>query len=51
MLILFAAFTVVALLVWAWFRFEDHRKRRFGRASVGVGSDVGETDREELPRP
>ncbi len=50
MLILFVTFTVVALLVWAWFRFEDHRKRRFGRPGSAIGSDVGESEREELPR-
>lgn len=50
MLLRFVAFTVVALLIWAWFRFEDHRKRRFARTPAGVTSDAGEADGEELPR-
>ena len=47
MLILFVTFTVVAMSVWAWFRFEDHRKRLL---AARRGSDVGEPEREELPR-
>jgi hypothetical protein len=50
MLILFVTFTVVALLIWAWFRFEDHRQRRFARTPTGVPSDAGEADGQELPR-
>ena len=47
MLILFVSFTAVAIGLWAWFRFEDHRKRLL-RARAGSGAD--EPQRQDLPR-